>query len=206
MRPRMTLADQEDKPGLEDMGMQTEQFLEEITSEVGRKEMGTQVEEEPDDRSKKSTGGFMYRPFMIGTTQTCQTDLKLTFPFAENVKPIQKQLSQKILEQSLLETTEEMELEAIRQEKRRCIQERSEEIYKLRRAEDAQRAVAEERQMDAYARDLEFKWEQDAESRLCATLFSAGCMGGMLPIAFGHLQVDGYMSQSGSKGKLHCHL
>ncbi len=206
MRPRMTLADQEERAGLEDMGMQTEQFLEEITAEVARKDMFTQMEEETDDRVKKSTGGFMFRPFMIGSSQSCQTDLKLTFPFAENVKPIQKQLSQKILEQSLLETTEEMELEAIRKVKRRCIQERSEEIYKLRRAEDAQRAVAEERQMDAYARDLEYKWELDAESRLCATLFSAGCMGGMLPIAFGHLQVDGYMSNAGSKGKLHYHL
>ncbi|CAL8148390.1 unnamed protein product [Orchesella dallaii] len=183
-----------ERVGFEDMGLQTEMFLEEITMEVGKKDMCTQS-----DAMEERVVERIIKPFMIGTSQQCQTDPTLSFDFDQNVKPLQKAFSKKLVEQALFETTEEAELEMLRREKRAHMQLQREEQDKHRRLVYAQRTVEEARAVALQNQQRDAKLEEEAESRLGASMFAAGSVAGMVPIAFSIMKIEGYMSETGSQ-------
>lgn len=162
--------------------------------------MCTQFEFDINEKSPGVGAGCILRGFQIGASRGIQTDSMTCETFDENLAPIKRDLSRKILEQSLFETTEEMEVEAIRKEKRKYMQMRADQLYEIKRLIDRKRIAGERRDMAMNQRRFEDMEEMDAECRLGAALFSAGHLGGMLPITLGHLKLEGYLAESGKNG------
>lgn len=196
-RPSLTLQDQNqsEKRRLEDMGIQTEKYLEELTADVTKKEAGSQI-----DGVAANPIEYKLVPFMTGKNQQCQTEKKLTYPFKEHAAALQKQLSKKVLEQSLIETTEELELEAVRIEKRKYIQRRCEELQKIDSFLERKNIANERRARAINKAQFEFSLEADAEARVAATMFGIGSMGGLLGSTFDTLKAGGFMPAPGDTG------
>lgn len=190
-----------EKVRLEDMGMQTDKYLEEITRGSSNRDGHTQTEVNEKLKNPFGTTNQHIKPTMLGDSRICQTDPSLVAPFRHGARPVEKTLCTKLIEQSLIETRQETELEEIYKKKRWFVQRRAEELYKLKRLLQAQKAVAEKRALALANQELEAFAEADAENRVAAAIFSSSFVSKLVPVTFSMLNMDGFIRNSGPKGE-----
>jgi len=183
-----------DKIGLEDMGIQTEAFLEEITDEVQEKEMSTQTDQMYDMELPR-----IFLPTKQGLDASTQIMPWELFKFDSEAKPIVSSVVGKIIEQSLFETMEEEELESLLAQQRQHEERHRMELLRLRRLQEREQKVTEERTRLIEQQVKEAEEEKDTETRIGASLFSADYLSSLASNALEDLKKEGFLVPSKSK-------
>jgi hypothetical protein len=180
--------------GLEDMGIQTEKFLEEITDVVIEKEMGTQTDQLYDADLPR-----LFCPTKLGMDASTQILPWELFQFDQEAKPIVSSIVGKIIEQSLFETMEEEELEGLLAQQRQYEERQRLELLRLKRLQEREQKITDERTRLIEQKLREAEEEKATEARIGASLYSADYLQGFATGALDDLRQEGFMVES--KGK-----
>jgi len=173
------------------MGMQTEKFLEEITDEVKERDMCTQT-----DHIFDLNIPHFFCPTKFGLDIETQIEPWELFDFDRDVEPIVSSVIGKILEQSLFETLEEMELDSLREQQYAYDERHRQNLMRLHRLYERERKVTEERERLILQRVKEASQESEVENRIGANHFVLTYLGGIASAVLKDLRRDGNMLES----------
>ncbi|XP_035705885.1 flagellar radial spoke protein 3 [Folsomia candida] len=188
IRPR-TPPHHTSKIGLEDMGIQTDRYLEEITDEVVEKDMFTQTDQIFDLPVLK-----IFCPFKLGLDVETQIQPWELFRFDDEVTPVVTTVVGKIIEQALFETMEEVELESLLSQQRAFEERHRIELMRLHRLHQREQKITAERERLIAQRQKEVMEEKETQNIVTANFYSANLLGTLNNNALNELRRQGFMS------------
>ena len=132
-------------------------------------------------------------PAKFGLDMYTQIEPGELFDFNKEVCPVVENIVNKILEQALLETMEEEELEALRDQQRAYEELRRQELLRLQRLVDREQKVQNERQILMEKLRDERVSEFATEDRIGSYLFSCNYLRDLVSKSMESLRRDGYL-------------
>lgn len=183
------LATPEPGAARQNIEIQTEEYLEELTDKVEQ-----QMQEAQTDPLMDRPSTPKYIPKKTGRdaeTQICEGDL---FRFDEAVEPILEVLVGKTLEQAMLEVMQEEELELLRQQQLEFEQRRNEELLETQKLEAEEKRKFEEKERRKKQEFERIQREKETREKLQARQFAKSYMSNMENRVFSRLQDEGWFA------------
>ncbi|KAI3381175.1 hypothetical protein SNEBB_007368 [Seison nebaliae] len=181
MRGAVTVA------GRQDVNLQTELYLEELTDRVEEADAGCQT-----DAFLERPPTPLFIPAKSGIDVETQIYAGELFDFDLEVTPLLSVLVGKTIEQALLEASEEEELAALRQQQREFEELRNAEMVEKQRLEEQeQRRLAERERRLSQTRDEALE-ESNAARKIAASAFTRSYLQDLVPSCFANLRDNGF--------------
>ncbi|KPA73483.1 putative radial spoke protein 3 [Leptomonas pyrrhocoris] len=175
--------------GRENIPIQTEEYLEELTDKVEQVVQETQTDPLMDRPATPK-----YIPTKSGRDAETQIYEGELFRFDEAVEPILEVLVGKTLEQAMLEVMQEEELELLRQQQIEFEQRRKEELLEAQKLESAERRKFEEKERRKKQEMERIQREKETREKLQARQFAKAYMTNMENRVISRLQDEGWFA------------
>ncbi|KAL7697108.1 radial spoke protein 3 [Lotmaria passim] len=175
--------------GRQNIPIQTEEYLEELTDTVEQVAQETQTDPLMD---RPATPKFI--PTKSGRDAETQIHEGELFRFDEAVEPILEVLVGKTLEQAMLEVMQEEELELLRQQQIEFEQRRKEELLEAQKLESAERRKFEEKERRKKQEMERIQREKETREKLQARQYAKAYMTNMENRVFSRLQDEGWFA------------
>ncbi|OAF68767.1 Mitochondrial import inner membrane translocase subunit Tim13, partial [Intoshia linei] len=173
--------------GRENMEVQTELYLEEISDKTEEVDTFCQT-----DAFLDRPPSPCYVPAKIGEDRSTQIWPNELFDFDLEVTPILQVLVGKTVEQSLLEVMEEEELENLRIEQRKFQVLRNAEIVEQQRLAEQDRRHQEEKKRRIEQQQHVIEMEKENIEKINSVYFAKSYLMDLIPVVFSTLQDQGY--------------
>ncbi|NXL95002.1 RSPH3 protein, partial [Alectura lathami] len=173
--------------GREHVPVQTELYLEEISDRVIEVDVECQTDVFLD---RPPTPFFV--PAKTGRDVATQIEEGELFDFDIEVKPILEVLVGKIIEQALLEATEEEELANLRAHQRAYAELRNAELAEVQRLEEQDRRCREEKERCKQQQMQMLQKQKETTDKIAAQVFAKRYLADLIPSVFRNLRESGF--------------
>ncbi|KAJ1560491.1 Radial spoke head protein 3 [Cladochytrium tenue] len=173
--------------GRRHMDVQTELYLEELTTRVPEAQRATQT-----DAFLDRAPSPLYVPRKSGVDAATQVRPGELFDFDREAAPLLEVLVGKTLEQALMEVHEEEELAMLKRHQAAFDARRHAEAAEVQRLEDAERRRTEEKERRLAEQVRQLREKQEAAEKVSARAFAQSYLAGLVPSVFDSLATNGY--------------
>lgn len=173
--------------GRQHIEVQTDLYLEELLDKVQEEDMETQT-----DAFLDRPPSPLFFPAKTGHDIATQIEEGELFDFDIEVQPILEVLVGKTIEQSLLEVTEEEELNSIRTQQQKYQEIRNAETAEMQRLEEQSRRRREEKERRVKQQREVMQREKEMLEKMAARNFARNYLQDLVPGVFSSLEDSGY--------------
>ncbi|XP_053736279.1 radial spoke head protein 3 homolog isoform X1 [Synchiropus splendidus] len=174
--------------GRQNMDVQTELYLEELSDIIVTTEMECQT-----DAFVDKPPSPLFIPAKTGKDVATQIEEGELFDFDREVQPLLEVLVGKTIEQSLLEVMEEEELAALKAQQKYYEERRNAELAEVQRLQEQERRHTQEKENRiAQQKEVQRK-EKEVAAMIAGRAFTQRYLENVIPSVFSALKVDGYI-------------
>lgn len=177
------------------MDVQTELYLEELTDQVEEADEQTQT-----DPFLDRPPSPLFIPPKTGVDVATQILTGELFDFDIEVKPILEVLVGKTLEQALMETMEEEELEELRKHQRQFEDIRAAELAEMQRLEENARRREAEKEARIAEQRTALQQQKETSEKIAARAFAQSYLSSLVPSVFSSLDDHGFFFDQQERG------